>query len=398
MEPAKREPLLGRIVNWYKAAAIMLLNTVVLFVIINVVLWVAIVCKAWLFENPNIPMEFKKYGSSAMSSLRITNPSMTDQQRLQLLNESYTRRLRFDQFVDGKEPPYHGTFVNISEHNYRITPPQGPWPIDPSNYNIFVFGGSTTFGYGVTDEQTIPFYLQELLSESKFTARRVAVYNFGFASCYSTPERILFQQLLQNGAKPDLVVFIDGLNDFYWADDGIWALVPQLKEAAEPRSNMRQLANYVVGIYRLTPLARAVVSVGEKFGIRDHAIDTSALVPTVIPRYLFNKRADELMAGEYNIPAVFVFQPVPTYNFDVHYHLFMADDLYVMWGNDVIGYPLMADYVNHHDMGKDFLWLADMQKGIQKPIYCDQVHYTAEFSKQIADQILEFINTRHLLH
>ena len=63
---------------------------------------------------------------------------------------------------------------------------QGPWPPDDHDYNMFVFGGSTTFGYGVPDEQTIASHLQEVLSHQ--TAREVRVYNFGRGMYRSSQE------------------------------------------------------------------------------------------------------------------------------------------------------------------------------------------------------------------
>jgi len=125
---------------------------------------------------------------------------------------------RFDQFVGFKEAPFRGKYVNVADNGYRLSPPQGPWPIDPKNYNVFVFGGSTTFGYGVTDDQTIPARMQAIMMEHSL-ARRVCVYNFGRGFYYSTPERILFEQLLLGGARPNLAVFLDGVNDFGSADD-----------------------------------------------------------------------------------------------------------------------------------------------------------------------------------
>lgn len=55
--------------------------------------------------------------------------------------------------------------------------------------NIFIFGGSTTFSYGVKDEQTVALYLQEFLSNK--LGRDVKVYNFGRIYYYYTQEQIL---------------------------------------------------------------------------------------------------------------------------------------------------------------------------------------------------------------
>ena len=44
-----------------------------------------------------------------------------------------------------------------------------------------------------------------------------------------------------------------------------------------------------------------------------------------------------------------------------------------------------------------FLWLADTQEGINKPLYVDKVHYTADFSKRIAVEIADYIIEQDLI-
>lgn len=401
METAQRERVgaFAHFVNGYKTAAILLLNTIVLFVLINVVAWVFITCHRLVTGPPLDPVSLKY----PESDLRTIYPAMTDQQRKQLLLETYSRSLHFEQFSQLREREINGTYVNVSPNGYRSTSAQGPWPIDAGNYNVFVFGGSTTFGYGVADDQTIPAYLQELLSKSGSGTRRVAVYNFGTAFLYSTPERILFEQLLQGGAKPDLVIFIDGINDFIWTDDSAYWLTPAIQKTIEPSSEMAQLCRSVAGIYRVLPIERCVYYIQRRLnpGRQSDGMpsgDKSALLPGVIHRYVWNKRAIEQVAAAYGIPAVFVFQPSSTYEYDLHFHLFKGDDWATTLCNVINGYPLMAQYVKSHSMGDDFLWLADIQNGIQKPLYCDQIHYTSDFNKQIAGEIQNSLQTRHLLH
>ena len=77
-----------------------------------------------------------------------------------LLNETWSRTLIFEPFTQFTEPASRGRFVNVSEHGFRIGKDQGAWPIDDSFTNIFFFGGSTAFGYGVADSDAIPSQLQ----------------------------------------------------------------------------------------------------------------------------------------------------------------------------------------------------------------------------------------------
>lgn len=64
---------------------------------------------------------------------------------------------------------------------------------------VFVFGGSTTFGTGVPDGETLPAYLGEVL---RAAGKEVEVFNFGAPSYYSSQERIALERLLTNGIRP----------------------------------------------------------------------------------------------------------------------------------------------------------------------------------------------------
>src|SRR5205085_2675003 len=110
-------------------------------------------------------------------------------------------------------------YVNVDPGGFRWSGDQGPWPPDPKNFNIFFFGGSTGFGYGVRDAETVASQLAAFLNQTKAVSRPIKIYNFGRAGYYSTPERMLFERLLLEGHRPQLAVFMDGLNEFEHASD-----------------------------------------------------------------------------------------------------------------------------------------------------------------------------------
>lgn len=135
--------------------------------------------------------------------------NLSDQDGIKLYLETYIdRKFDYDQFTEHAEN--HGfanKFVNA-------TPDLGRKTVSPKNcnQNIYFYGGSTTFGYNVTDYQTIPSYLGKLLISNK---KNICVKNFGRASYFSFQENILFQKhILNNKIKEgDVVIFIDGINE-----------------------------------------------------------------------------------------------------------------------------------------------------------------------------------------
>ncbi len=102
--------------------------------------------------------------------------------------------------------PHSGEYINIDENGVRHTP--GSTCTDDS-YRIFVFGGSTLWGYGSPDWGTIPAYLQAGLAEQGV----ICVTNYADVGFNSTQSVIRLLELLQAGAVPDMVIFYDGANE-----------------------------------------------------------------------------------------------------------------------------------------------------------------------------------------
>ena len=72
---------------------------------------------------------------------------------------------------------------------------------------IFLMGGSTMFGHGVDDDETIAAYLQRQLGA------RYAVFNFGTSAYDQTLETYRLSYHLRQGLRPNVVILLDGLND-----------------------------------------------------------------------------------------------------------------------------------------------------------------------------------------
>ena len=73
------------------------------------------------------------------------------------------------------------------------------------------------FGFNVLDYETIPSQFVQLYKERFHDGKSIRVYNYGTPTYYSYQELILFSNLVYNGHKPDIVVFLDGINDFWFA-------------------------------------------------------------------------------------------------------------------------------------------------------------------------------------
>jgi len=269
--------------------------------------------------------------------------------------------------------------VNVSEHGYRHGRIADVWPPDPAAANVFVFGGSTAFGYGLPDDSTIPAKLAEQL-RAQLPGARPAVYNFATPNHVAIQERIRFEQLLLYGHVPRVAVFIDGFDEFvgpYYAP----LMLSRYIEATAARSIQQRASQAVRELS------------GRVFRGSGALDETSCRMPepgAVLDQYAGNMRLITAACREFAVRPLFVWQPVPCYRYDGKGADRTGDDSAPLLDCVRAGYALMDE--RRHHLGDEFLWLADMQQGRTANLYLDPDHYTAEFSGEIAHRI-----ARHLI-
>src|SRR5262249_21285002 len=99
----------------------------------------------------------------------------------------------YQPWVQFSEPPFEGKRVHV-DRDIRGFPVRRT--VNPGNHsnapvvNIFVFGGSTTFGYHVSDEHTWTSYLSQILNET--SGVNVQVTNYGHGYFNPSQEAALF--------------------------------------------------------------------------------------------------------------------------------------------------------------------------------------------------------------
>lgn len=151
--------------------------------------------------------------------------------------------------------PFQGELIQIDEEGERRTPPGEQ---ERPELTIWILGGSTTWGLGAPDAETIPSHLARLLAERNGVRARVR--NLGEIGFVSTQEIVRLLRELQRGHRPDLVVFFDGVNDA--AAAALWPVIPgshmnlyEIRDRFERRSGPPPLAWALLkrtGIYHLS--------------------------------------------------------------------------------------------------------------------------------------------------
>ena len=361
-----------------------------IFLVLNLAAWgVLAAIDAW--QDRTNPVS-RKYGFD----LRPYYPGLDREEINQLLRVTWSLTPRHSPFVGRRLAPVESRFVNVSPHGFRRSADQAPWPPDRRRRQVvFLLGGSTAFGFGVQDEETIASHLQALLERSRSSdTRPPAVYNFGLPAAQSTMERILFQQLAAAGHVPDVVIFLDGLNDRWPSHEPLGTTEIR---ALHDEGKFTTLGSLAVELVRLLPLTRAVSRIAWATGLRragEVAPDVHAegYVEMVVERYLTNVRMSRAVARELGVRPLFVWQPVPDYAYDPALHRFGPLDTPELRARRAV-YEEMSRRWRSGALADDFAWCAEVGRDATEPLYVDIVHYTGAMSRRVADCIAEALGT-----
>lgn len=138
-------------------------------------------------------------------------PNMTPEINAALKEMRGDDTFAYEAFVGWQAWAQSGEYINIAADGIRHTPGQP----EKADRQVLLFGGSTMWGWGVGDGNTIPAHLQRQLPERK-------VVNLGEISFNGTQE--LNRLLLYMTKHPDTrgsVIFFDGVNEMLSSCDGI---------------------------------------------------------------------------------------------------------------------------------------------------------------------------------
>jgi len=311
-----------------------------------------------------------------------------------LLHETWSRGFKYEAYTQFTERAYEGKFVNVSEAGIRSNGTFQKWPPDQNNVNIFVFGGSTTFGYGVSDNETIPSRLQYYLS--KFN-KNIVVYNFGRGFYYSTQEKILLELLISQNHGCDIAIFVDGLNEFiHTENEPIYTYHLNKIFLNDEALKSKNLYNEFISATSFGRAQRFISKILNNSHKRNNPSNHDKIhnpnSSYFLNRYLFNKNNIKTLTKMYGIKCLFVWQPIPSYKYNQSYHPF-AKNGYGIHEQSSNGYlEFENEYLNDQNQ-IDFLWLGNIQENLSKRLYVDIVHYTAFFNDLISKNISDHLNS-----
>jgi lysophospholipase L1-like esterase len=403
-----------RFASGYRSAALIVFNTILLLIVINLVLFVifsaldeakitpdtksALSQSGHFYENGTAVDNGKRTPSNLnVFDYRSFEDSMSELEISEMLDEFYDHsQLGFGYQPWSQYGPrvFSGKYLNVAlEPNglavrRTINPPQTG--TGSKTIKIYAFGGSTTFGSGVPDAHTWPSYLSQILNDRARKENldiRVEVTNYGRVGFYPTQELHLLQDILRSGQRPELLIFLDGVN--LGRDDD----TPNLTPSYHRIINEAQLGSDRQ--WQWLPMVRAARSITARFhspAIPD-AGGPEARVQTeqLVERFQQFRSGVLAISDLYGTKPMFFLQPDGHYNYPNH--LYGA-------GKSPSSPRARAEKREFYaafpkDSGFVDLTGLFAEWGDRKAIM-DAAHYSPNFSKFVAQKIADRIDLSEL--
>ncbi len=151
---------------------------------------------------------------------------------------SYTAR--WTSYLYFRREPFSGRHINVDSGGRRLTPQFEEQSDDgQSKPTVALLGGSTMWGTGARDSNTIPATLARLIA-SKPGERRMRVVNMGESGYVNTQALLALELELRGGNIPEHVIFYDGVNDVFSAFQNNEAGLPQNEQNRVLEFNLLQ--------------------------------------------------------------------------------------------------------------------------------------------------------------
>jgi len=194
-------------------------------------------------------------------------------------------------------------------------------------------------------------------------------------------------RLLSDGTVPDVAIFIDGLNEFYYQTN-THVFATEMKTLFEREVGKQSnsvtwvsLADAREAILYLPigRLARDIKSYFAGVDFNPHAVRFTAHnkqgTENSIRTYLANKRMIMSMARAFNVKTLFVWQPIASHAYPPTLHVELEVHGYGPHSQSYYGYPEMKRAIGAMGERDDFIWCADVFSAAAEPLYVDLVHY-----------------------
>ncbi len=316
------------------------------------------------FEDP--------FGKINFNAHSVARPDSTEEVNRAIAKEAARSNIiEYVPWVELKMIDHAGKYVNSSGFK-RKSEPEASDNDTAQPIKIFFFGGSTMYGYNLTDQETIPSAFVRLYKEKFPTGRSIQVANYGIPYYYSYSELMLFTYLINIGEMPDIIIFLDGLNDVFQSRASVERLPLNYyhnKAGSSQNLTLKQIRKSLDSSYSLYQVPKGV--------------STVSYSNLILKNYSDNILQIQKLAAINGIKPFFFVQPTPFYNYPNRKNDRICNqDTIELFG---IWYPQVQKVAEQAGI----FYLGNMLEEEKGSPFIDRFHYSPMMTKKIADSILQ---------
>ena len=289
-------------------------------------------------------------------------------------------------YIGWRRLPYRGQTINIDEKGIRMTP-QSEFVTTKSPLVVFL-GGSTMWGSGVDDANTIPALF------AKIAEGRYRAMNLGEQG-YNSLQGYLFLKLqIIDGLSPNIVVCYDGVNDSHILKPGLRPFShqreDQIREIMKGKDTQKEEILSFSHFF-LNPL-KYFISQYKDNNSKDKISDISQerinqTAKALLEGWLSTKDLAEKQGADF----VAILQPNAAFGKPYLRHLKLNEDRFKHYK---LLYPEILKLLQtprYQELSNKVLVLTDVFN-LNEPIYIDDCHVSPNGNKIIAQKIYDYIS------
>lgn len=370
--------ILSWIVDGYRATAIVFFSTLILIIAIELGLG--------LVRSVNKNKREIRFVAQNWPTLSKAYPGYSQGEVVEIVRESIENTgFEYSPWLQFKVSARSGQYVNSDglRRSAGKSLPKAEGFSGRRHFDVYFFGGSTMFGFGVPDAATLPSQFEGLAPRNW----EVRAFNYGQPYYYSRQETMLFEQLLRNGARPDVAIFLDGLNE------SIEMTAAYLREPFFTSTLRRRMASPIdwpvlildlnlVRALRTVGLAPTPESLTHRYYKLPENVPLEEIVNQTYANYRENIRFTQKLCDEYRVRCLFVWQPIPMVGYQKE-----SDTV-----SDKLAQPhitkLYESIRRMSDSPRGFVDFSDALEGFPGQAFVDAYHYSEPFLTVLAKRLL----------
>ncbi|MFY9073861.1 SGNH/GDSL hydrolase family protein [Malaciobacter mytili] len=294
----------------------------------------------------------------------------------------------YDSYVAWKRLPFKGELINITEEGIRKTPQHHNLKEDAKT--VYFLGGSTMWGLGSSDKQTIPAYF------SKYSKGNFKTVNLAEPGYSSFQEYITLSIKLAKGGTPDLVIMYDGVNQaitlvkefnqFSHFEEKSIKSALEIKKIQDLKNIT--YSNYFYSI--INPISKLLEKIIKKnkeplFDLNEQRVYESAIETIeswAMAKQIANSKGSKFIA---------ILQPVSAIGKPKIDHLNLDENLIETYKLLYTEIKKLLKTEKYKDISKSVYNLSNIFN-IDKYLYYDYCHTSHEGNKIVAKKIIEIVD------